>query len=186
MAYPSNSALCTRATDAQNQRVMDKLVPASGACASKPPSQHPTTHHRRRGGGPPGVVAGVFEGPAGARGEHCPQWKGFGLAMPRPTRPDALELIRHLTALARRYRVRLMCLPAWSRAHIGTPRSSARRAGPARLQCSRTNAIPTSPSPGRAWHLPQFAAQRGHHCRHPANGRQDGAAFELQRLHWHG
>jgi RHH-type transcriptional regulator, proline utilization regulon repressor / proline dehydrogenase / delta 1-pyrroline-5-carboxylate dehydrogenase len=39
---------------------------------------------------------------------HCPQWVGLGLAM-QAYQTRALELIAHVTALARKYRVKLMC-----------------------------------------------------------------------------
>jgi RHH-type transcriptional regulator, proline utilization regulon repressor / proline dehydrogenase / delta 1-pyrroline-5-carboxylate dehydrogenase len=39
---------------------------------------------------------------------HCPQWVGLGLAM-QAYQTRALELIAHVTALARKYKVKLMC-----------------------------------------------------------------------------
>jgi len=40
--------------------------------------------------------------------QHCPHWSGFGLAL-QSYQTRSLELITHLTALARKQRVRLMC-----------------------------------------------------------------------------
>jgi RHH-type proline utilization regulon transcriptional repressor/proline dehydrogenase/delta 1-pyrroline-5-carboxylate dehydrogenase len=40
--------------------------------------------------------------------QHCPQWAGFGLAL-QSYQTRSLELIEHLTATARKYKVRLMC-----------------------------------------------------------------------------
>ncbi|TAF69902.1 MAG: bifunctional proline dehydrogenase/L-glutamate gamma-semialdehyde dehydrogenase, partial [Curvibacter sp.] len=39
---------------------------------------------------------------------HCPQWAGLGLAM-QAYQTRALELIEHVTALARKYKIKLMC-----------------------------------------------------------------------------
>jgi RHH-type proline utilization regulon transcriptional repressor/proline dehydrogenase/delta 1-pyrroline-5-carboxylate dehydrogenase len=50
----------------------------------------------------------VFEALAAKVAQHCPQWRGFGLAM-QSYQTTALELIDHVAALARKYHLRLMC-----------------------------------------------------------------------------
>jgi len=40
--------------------------------------------------------------------QHCPQWRGLGLAM-QAYQSRALELVEHVTALARQHGIRLMC-----------------------------------------------------------------------------
>lgn len=50
----------------------------------------------------------VFEALAARVAQHQPQWRGFGLAL-QAYQTRALELIAHVTALARRYKLRLMC-----------------------------------------------------------------------------
>ena len=50
----------------------------------------------------------VLEALAARVAEHCPQWTGFGLAM-QSYQTRALELIEHVTGIARKYKIRLMC-----------------------------------------------------------------------------
>ncbi len=50
----------------------------------------------------------VFEALAAQVAQHHPQWRGFGLAL-QAYQTRALELIAHVTALARKYKLRLMC-----------------------------------------------------------------------------
>jgi RHH-type proline utilization regulon transcriptional repressor/proline dehydrogenase/delta 1-pyrroline-5-carboxylate dehydrogenase len=50
----------------------------------------------------------VFEALAKQVAEHFPQWEGFGLAM-QAYQTRALELIEHITSIARRYKIKLMC-----------------------------------------------------------------------------
>jgi len=50
----------------------------------------------------------VFEALAAQVAQHCPQWRGFGLAL-QAYQTRALPLIEHVVALARRYRLRFMC-----------------------------------------------------------------------------
>jgi RHH-type proline utilization regulon transcriptional repressor/proline dehydrogenase/delta 1-pyrroline-5-carboxylate dehydrogenase len=50
----------------------------------------------------------VFEALAAKVAQHFPQWSGFGLAM-QSYQTRALELIGHVIALARKYRLRFMC-----------------------------------------------------------------------------
>jgi len=50
----------------------------------------------------------VFEALLAKVAEHCPQWRGFGLAM-QSYQTNALELVQHVIGLARQYKLRLMC-----------------------------------------------------------------------------
>ena len=50
----------------------------------------------------------VFEALLAQVATHHPGWQGFGMAL-QAYQTRALELVHHVTALARRYRVRLMC-----------------------------------------------------------------------------
>ena len=50
----------------------------------------------------------VFEALAAQVAQHFPQWSGFGLAL-QSYQTRALELIEHVIALARKYRLRFMC-----------------------------------------------------------------------------
>jgi RHH-type transcriptional regulator, proline utilization regulon repressor / proline dehydrogenase / delta 1-pyrroline-5-carboxylate dehydrogenase len=50
----------------------------------------------------------VFEALLAKVAEHMPQWRGFGLAM-QSYQTNALELVNHVIALARKYKLPLMC-----------------------------------------------------------------------------
>ena len=50
----------------------------------------------------------VFEALIAQVAEQCPQWTGFGLAL-QSYQTRGVELIEHLAAMARRYKVKLMC-----------------------------------------------------------------------------
>ncbi|MFZ1609000.1 MAG: L-glutamate gamma-semialdehyde dehydrogenase, partial [Rhodoferax sp.] len=50
----------------------------------------------------------VLEELIGLVAQHCPQWRGLGLAM-QSYQTRAFELIEHITRLSRQYKVRLMC-----------------------------------------------------------------------------
>ena len=122
--------------------------------------------------------------------EHCPQWRGFGLGMQvYQTRAGTIVTYRPAAALPRCAR----CV-AWSKAHIGDRRGQARPgAGPPgypvfthKHHTDISYPVPCTRTAGRTRrHLtPICHAQRGHHCRHPANGRQDGGRhLNWQRLH---
>jgi RHH-type proline utilization regulon transcriptional repressor/proline dehydrogenase/delta 1-pyrroline-5-carboxylate dehydrogenase len=50
----------------------------------------------------------VFEALLAKVAKHTPEWRGFGLAM-QSYQTNALELVQHVIALARKYKLRLMC-----------------------------------------------------------------------------
>ena len=121
---------------------------------------------------------------------HCPQWTGLGLAM-QAYQTRALELIEHLTALARKYQVKLMCRLVkgayWDgeikRAQeLGLPHypvfTHKHHTDVSYLACARALlAVPDAI-------FPQFA---GHNAGTIAAilqmAAKTGAPFELQRLH---
>jgi RHH-type transcriptional regulator, proline utilization regulon repressor / proline dehydrogenase / delta 1-pyrroline-5-carboxylate dehydrogenase len=121
---------------------------------------------------------------------HCPQWVGLGLAM-QAYQTRALELIAHVTALARKYQVKLMCRLVkgayWDaeikRAQeLGLPHypvfTHKHHTDVSYLACARALlAVPDAI-------YPQFA---GHNAGTIAAilqmAARTGAPFELQRLH---
>jgi len=50
----------------------------------------------------------VFEALAVRVARHCPQWRGFGLAL-QPYQSRGLELVDHVVGIARKHELRLMC-----------------------------------------------------------------------------
>ena len=50
----------------------------------------------------------VFEALASRVAQHFPQWSGFGLAL-QSYQTRALDLVEHVVAIARKYKLRLMC-----------------------------------------------------------------------------
>ena len=121
---------------------------------------------------------------------HCPQWVGLGLAL-QAYQTRALELIDHVTALARKYQVKLMCRLVkgayWDaeikRAQeLGLPHypvfTHKHHTDVSYLACARALlAVPDAI-------FPQFA---GHNAGTIAAilqmAARTGAPFELQRLH---
>jgi RHH-type proline utilization regulon transcriptional repressor/proline dehydrogenase/delta 1-pyrroline-5-carboxylate dehydrogenase len=121
---------------------------------------------------------------------HCPQWTGLGLAM-QAYQTRALELIEHVTALARKHRVKLMCRLVkgayWDaeikRAQeLGLPHypvfTHKHHTDVSYLACARALlAVPDAI-------FPQFATHNAATIAAILQmGAKSGAAFELQRLH---
>ncbi|MGI9134999.1 MAG: proline dehydrogenase family protein, partial [Rhodoferax sp.] len=102
------SALHPRFEDAQRARVMQELVPRvwslcqQAAAANINLTMDAEEVERQE------ISLEVLEAVLAQVAQHCPQWAGFGIAM-QTYQTRALELIGHVTALARKYRVRLMC-----------------------------------------------------------------------------
>ena len=102
------SALHPRYEDAQAQRVMDQLLPRVwGLCQQAAAANINLTIDAEEVDRLELSLA-VFEALAERVAQHFPRWPGFGLAM-QAYQTRALELIEHVTALARKYRIRLMC-----------------------------------------------------------------------------
>ncbi len=102
------SALHPRYEDAQRERVMAELVPRVwGLCAQAAQANINLTIDAEEVDRLE-LSLDVFEALAAKVAGEFPQWQGFGLAM-QAYQTRALELIAHVTTLARRYRLRLMC-----------------------------------------------------------------------------
>jgi RHH-type transcriptional regulator, proline utilization regulon repressor / proline dehydrogenase / delta 1-pyrroline-5-carboxylate dehydrogenase len=102
------SALHPRFEDAQKQRVMAELVPRVwGLCQQAAQANINLTIDAEEVDRLE-LSLNVFEALAAQVALHHPQWAGFGLAM-QAYQTRALELIAHITDMARKYKLRLMC-----------------------------------------------------------------------------
>ena len=102
------SALHPRYEDAQRERVLEELVPRvwplceAAAAANLNLTIDAEEVDRLE------LSLEVFEALALRVAQHCPQWQGFGLAL-QAYQSRAVELIEHVTSLARRHRLKFMC-----------------------------------------------------------------------------
>jgi RHH-type proline utilization regulon transcriptional repressor/proline dehydrogenase/delta 1-pyrroline-5-carboxylate dehydrogenase len=102
------SALHPRYEDAQHERVLDELVPRlwplceAAAAANLNLTIDAEEVDRLE------LSLAVFEALALRVAKHCPHWQGFGLAL-QAYQTRAVELIEHVTTLARRHRLKFMC-----------------------------------------------------------------------------
>lgn len=102
------SALHPRYEDAQRERVMAELVPRVwGLCELSARANINLTVDAEEVDRLE-LSLDVFEALAALVAKHHPQWQGFGLAM-QAYQTRALELIEHIAAIARKYKLRLMC-----------------------------------------------------------------------------
>ena len=102
------SALHPRYEDAQHRRVMAELVPRVwGLCELAAKANINLTIDAEEVDRLE-LSLDVFEALAAQVATHFPEWEGFGLAM-QAYQTRALELIEHVTALARKYKLKLMC-----------------------------------------------------------------------------
>jgi RHH-type proline utilization regulon transcriptional repressor/proline dehydrogenase/delta 1-pyrroline-5-carboxylate dehydrogenase len=102
------SALHPRYEDAQRERVMAELVPRVwGLCELSAQANINLTIDAEEVDRLE-LSLDVFEALAALVAQHYPQWQGFGLAM-QAYQTRALELIGHIAAIARKYKLRLMC-----------------------------------------------------------------------------
>ena len=102
------SALHPRYEDAQHSRVMAELVPRVwGLCELAANANINLTIDAEEVDRLE-LSLDVFESLAAQVAERFPQWEGFGLAM-QAYQTRALELIEHVTTIARRYKIKLMC-----------------------------------------------------------------------------
>ena len=102
------SALHPRYEDAQSQRVMSELVPRVwGLCKAAAAANINLTIDAEEVDRLE-LSLEVFEALVSLVAHEQPQWTGFGLAM-QAYQTRALELIEHITAVARKNKVRLMC-----------------------------------------------------------------------------
>lgn len=102
------SALHPRYEDAQRERVMAELVPRVwGLCELSAKANINLTIDAEEVDRLE-LSLDVFEALAALVAQHHPQWRGFGLAM-QAYQTRALELIGHIAAIGRKYKLRLMC-----------------------------------------------------------------------------
>ena len=102
------SALHPRYEDAQRARVMTELVPRVwDLCALAAKANINLTIDAEEVDRLE-LSLDVFEALAAQVARHYPAWQGFGLAM-QAYQTRSLELIEHIIALGRRYKLRLMC-----------------------------------------------------------------------------
>ncbi|MFN3494239.1 MAG: L-glutamate gamma-semialdehyde dehydrogenase [Hydrogenophaga sp.] len=102
------SALHPRYEDAQHARVLQELVPRVWALCEAAAAANLNLTIDAEEVDRLELSLDVFEALARRVGEHCPLWQGFGLAL-QAYQTRAVELIEHVIALARRYKLRFMC-----------------------------------------------------------------------------
>ncbi len=198
------SALHPRYEDAQHARVMAELVPRVwGLCEQAARANINLTIDAEEVDRLE-LSLDVFEALAAQVARHYPQWQGFGLAM-QAYQTRALELIAHITALARKYKLRLMCRLVkgayWDAEikrtqELGLPHypvfTHKHHTDVSYLACARALLdAPDAIYPQFATHnaatiaaiLQMSARSIGRQGASPRPGAGDGTAFELQRLH---
>ena len=135
------SALHPRYEDAQHERVMAELVPRvwtlcrAAAAANLNLTIDAEEVDRLE------LSLDVFEALAALVAEHCPQWQGLGLAM-QAYQTRAVELIAHIAALARQYKIKFMCRLVKG-AYWDAEIKRAQEQGLPPTRCSPTNTTPT-------------------------------------------
>lgn len=184
------SALYPRYEDAHRQAVLDELVPRVWTLCEAAAAANINLTIDAEEVDRLELSLEVLEALLVLVARHCPQWTGLGLAM-QAYQTRALELIEHITALARKYRIKLMCRLVkgayWDaevkRAQeLGLPHypvfTHKHHTDISYLACARALlAVPDAI-------YPQFA---GHNAGTIAAilqmAAKSGAPFELQRLH---
>jgi RHH-type proline utilization regulon transcriptional repressor/proline dehydrogenase/delta 1-pyrroline-5-carboxylate dehydrogenase len=198
------SALHPRYEDAQRERVLRELVPrvwqlcALAADADLNLTIDAEEVDRLE------LSLDVFEALAAKVAAERPQWRGFGLAL-QSYQTRALELVEHVIAIARKYRLRLMCRLVkgayWDaeikRAQeLGLPHypvfTHKHHSDISYLACARALlAAPDAVYPQFATHNAGTIAAILQMARnapdlplsHPVGGGEGEGRFELQRLH---
>ena len=102
------SALHPRYEDAQRSRVMAELVPRVWALVALAARANINLTIDAEEVNRLELSLEVFEALAAKVAEHYPAWQGLGLAM-QAYQTRALDLVEHIIALARKYKLRLMC-----------------------------------------------------------------------------
>jgi RHH-type proline utilization regulon transcriptional repressor/proline dehydrogenase/delta 1-pyrroline-5-carboxylate dehydrogenase len=102
------SALHPRYEDAQRERVLAELVPRVWSLCERAAKANINLTIDAEEVDRLELSLDVFDALLQRVAQYCPQWSGFGLAL-QSYQTRSLELIEHLTALARRLKVRLMC-----------------------------------------------------------------------------
>ncbi|MEI8157840.1 MAG: proline dehydrogenase family protein, partial [Burkholderiales bacterium] len=102
------SALHPRFEDAQSERVMAELVPRVWTLCQRAARANINLTIDAEEVERQELTLEVLEALVAKVSAECPQWRGFGMAM-QTYQTRSLELITFVTAMARRYQVRLMC-----------------------------------------------------------------------------
>jgi RHH-type proline utilization regulon transcriptional repressor/proline dehydrogenase/delta 1-pyrroline-5-carboxylate dehydrogenase len=102
------SALHPRFEDAQSGRIMAELVPRVWSLCQLAARANINLTIDAEEVERQELTLEVLEALVAKVAAECPQWRGFGMAM-QTYQTRSLELIEAVTALARRYQVRLMC-----------------------------------------------------------------------------
>ncbi|MEJ8855073.1 L-glutamate gamma-semialdehyde dehydrogenase [Variovorax robiniae] len=102
------SALHPRYEDAQRERVLRELVPSVWQLCQRAADANLNLTIDAEEVDRLELSLDVFEALAAKVAAERPQWQGFGLAM-QAYQTRALDLIEHVTAIARRHKLRLMC-----------------------------------------------------------------------------
>ncbi len=102
------SALHPRYEDAQRSRVMTELVPRVWALCELAAKANINLTMDAEEVDRLELSLDVFEALAAKVAQHHPRWQGFGLAM-QAYQSRALDLVQHVIALGRKYKLRLMC-----------------------------------------------------------------------------
>ncbi|SEA68279.1 L-glutamate gamma-semialdehyde dehydrogenase [Variovorax sp. YR216] len=102
------SALHPRYEDAQRERVMRELVPRVWQLCELAADAHLNLTIDAEEVDRLELSLDVFEALAARVAAERPQWRGFGVAM-QAYQTRALELVEHIAAIARKYKLRLMC-----------------------------------------------------------------------------
>ena len=102
------SALHPRFEEAQKERVLKELVPRVWSLCEQAARANINLTMDSEEVDRLELSLDVFEALVSQVAQHFPQWGGFGLAL-QTYQTRSLELVEHVIAVARRYRVRLMC-----------------------------------------------------------------------------
>ncbi|MGA8787126.1 MAG: proline dehydrogenase family protein, partial [Polaromonas sp.] len=102
------SALHPRYEDAQRARVMAELVPRVWGLSELAAQANINLTIEAEEVDRLELSLDVFEALAAQIAQKFPQWQGFGLAM-QAYQTRALELVEHVIAIGRKYKLRLMC-----------------------------------------------------------------------------
>ena len=102
------SALHPRFEDAHSDRIMAELVPRVWSLCQRAARANINLTIDAEEVERQELTLEVLEALVAQVAAECPQWRGFGMAM-QTYQTRSLELIAFVTAMARRYQVRLMC-----------------------------------------------------------------------------
>jgi RHH-type proline utilization regulon transcriptional repressor/proline dehydrogenase/delta 1-pyrroline-5-carboxylate dehydrogenase len=102
------SALHPRFEDAHSDRIMAELVPRVWSLCQRAARANINLTIDAEEVERQELTLEVLEALVAQVAAECPQWRGFGMAM-QTYQTRSLELIECVTAMARRYQVRLMC-----------------------------------------------------------------------------